>query len=466
MSSLFILSFGFILLKFISCYSSGSFDGDQCREMNVSHGNYPPQNTEPPFNVHPENVTLNSSEWQTSRINVVLSAKSSNFRGFMLDARTCDNCDSVGTFTLVDPDNSLLICGNRVVVQPNNQRKTSISVFWTPEREGTFFFRAVFVELLSKFWLRQPIILPVQSTTPPPAETTSAPTTQALTTKPTIFTTNLDSHATGTSTAPPSSEDKSTQTNPKNTTTSATIFTTTSNITSKATVAPTSPPQCVQYVRSVLALLLFSRLCFLGGSSLLIIKPVSKKTVTMSASVVELASKTIAAILILIKAIKYECVYECAGLRNVFTALTVTAMVSSLLHTITIFLHCGPSHELRKCWVCAIIVVDLMNTIITTTAIFFGTRCFEECWLSILMGVYVVWEIMLYIGSVCFEQMGKYQRRKKVKQNHNHNLEKRISQWLFMFIIFTVFNVMLTAALMTGVSLTRMINSGTVCRFF
>ncbi|XP_067270038.1 uncharacterized protein [Pseudorasbora parva] len=427
MSSLFILSFGFILLKFISCYSSGSFDGDQCREMNVSHGNYPPQNTEPPFNVHPENVTLNSSEWQTSRINVVLSAKSSNFRGFMLDARTCDNCDSVGTFTLVDPDNSLLICGNRVVVQPNNQRKTSISVFWTPEREGTFFFRAVFVELLSKFWLRQPIILPVQSTTPPPAETTSAPTTQALTTKPTIFTTNLDSHA---------------------------------------TVAPTSPPQCVQYVRSVLALLLFSRLCFLGGSSLLIIKPVSKKTVTMSASVVELASKTIAAILILIKAIKYECVYECAGLRNVFTALTVTAMVSSLLHTITIFLHCGPSHELRKCWVCAIIVVDLMNTIITTTAIFFGTRCFEECWLSILMGVYVVWEIMLYIGSVCFEQMGKYQRRKKVKQNHNHNLEKRISQWLFMFIIFTVFNVMLTAALMTGVSLTRMINSGTVCRFF
>ncbi|XP_051759362.1 uncharacterized protein LOC127517566 isoform X2 [Ctenopharyngodon idella] len=377
---LLIFSFGFTMLKFISCYSNGLLLVDQCNviKIDINHSGLPPQTSEAPFEV---DWTPEGNE--TSK--VTFSAKSDQFKGFMLDLRNCD-----GTLSLVTRD-SRLICGDRVMIQANNLWKTSVSGLWTPKSARQCLFRAVFIKEFFTFWEKD---FTVPSTTPPP---TASPTY---------------SHA-------------------------------------QTTVTPLSPPQCMQYLRCILALLLFSRLCFLGGSSLLIfIRPDLKKMAILNASVLELASKTVAVILVLIKTIKYECVYKCAGLRTVFTALTMAAMVSSLLHTITVFLRCGPSHELRKFWLYAIIMVDLMNTAITTTAIFFGTRCFEELWLPILMGVYVVLEIMLYLGSVCIKKVG----------NQNHILENKTSPWLFMFMIFTVFNVMLTAALMTGVSLVGMMN--------
>ncbi|XP_039533727.1 uncharacterized protein LOC120482975 isoform X2 [Pimephales promelas] len=449
---LLILSFGSIL-RLTSCFSDGSSLAGQCQAMNINHpdGNdidIPAQDTEYPFKVEPESVKLNVSESNMPPITVTLSG-GSGFSGFMLDSRNENNLP-VGTFSLEDPRNTQLICGGSVVVHVNNVKKNSIRVLWTPPpaapglktQTQEFFFRAAVVENYSKFWRRKPII--VTSTTPPPSETSAG-----LTTSPTIFPTY--SNATGTSTAPPLSKTSTTDL-----TTSTTKFATSTYTDSQSKVPSTLPSQCALYMRCALALLLFSRLCFLGGSSLLIIiRPVSTKTTTMIASVLELASKTIAVILVLIKANKYECVYECAGFR--FTAFTVAAMVSSLLHTITVLLACGPSHELRKCWLCATVMVDLMNTTITTTAIFFGLWCFE-CWLPILMGVYVVWEIMFYLGSVCYEQMEKYLTRKRVRKNQNRILERRISPWLFMFIIFTIVNVSLTAALITAVSLVRMID--------
>ncbi|XP_016415321.1 uncharacterized protein LOC107745830 [Sinocyclocheilus rhinocerous] len=409
---LLFLSFGFTMLEFITCYGDGFLLESECQGMDIKHG-VPAQNGEAPFKIEPEYIEVTDSELGTEN-NVSVTAYPAEFTGFMLDARKCDKCESAGMFNLTNPANSILICGGHAVAQTNNQRKTIVQVLWTPEETGVFFFRAAFVEEYSKVWLRKAIIF--TSTAPPTTEATSHSTQ----TSPTDMS--------QTQTAPPTSEATSAQKKP---TTSPTIFTTTSNIDSHATVAPALPPQCVQYtvcrlhaccyIRCALALLLFSRLCFLGGSSLLmIIRPVSKMA-TMIASVFELASKTIAVIFILIKLIKYECVCECDSLQTVFTALTVAAMASSLLHTLTVFLHCGPSHELRKCWLCAIITVGLMNTIITTTAIFFGIWCFQERWLPSLMGAFVIWEFMFYLGSVCFEQMGKYQSRK----NQNHVLEKR-----------------------------------------
>ncbi|XP_052460441.1 uncharacterized protein LOC128018749 isoform X3 [Carassius gibelio] len=393
---LFLL-FGFTMLESITCYSDGSLLESQCQGMNFQHSGLPAQNTEAPFKIEPEYIEVTDSLWGRN-ITVSLSANPTQFRGFMLDARACDTCKSAGKFNLINLQDSELICNGRVVAHNNNQKKTAVQVLWTPEETGLFFFRAAFVEIFGRFWLRKAIIL--TTTAPPSTESTS----------------------------------HSTQTSP--------------------IVAPASPPQCAQYTRFALALLLFSRLCFLGGSSLLmIIRPVSKMA-TMIASVFEPASKIIAVIFILIKLIKYECVFECDRLQTVFTALTVAAMVSSLLHTLTVFLHCGPSHELRRCWLCSIITIGLMNSIITTTAIFFEIWRFEELWVPSLMGVFVIWEFMLYLGSVYFEQMGKYQSRK----NQNRILEKRKSPWFFMFIIFSVFNAMYTTALITGVSLVKMKN--------
>lgn len=52
-SYLLIFSFGFTMLKFISCYSDGSLLDDQCGiiKINVNHDNTPPQTTEAPFEV-------------------------------------------------------------------------------------------------------------------------------------------------------------------------------------------------------------------------------------------------------------------------------------------------------------------------------------------------------------------------------------------------------------------------------
>ncbi|XP_058641759.1 uncharacterized protein LOC131546287 isoform X2 [Onychostoma macrolepis] len=409
---LLFLSFGFTMLKIISCYSGGAQLESECQEMNINHG-VPQQNTEAPYKIKPEYINVTDSELGTN-ITVTLLADPAHFRGFMLDARKSEKYKSAGWFNLTDPVNNVLVCGDRAVAQRNNLRKTRVEVLWTPEETGVFFFRAAFVKQFNMIWPRKPILM-----------STAAPTTEAT------------SH--------------STQTSP--TDTSQTV-----PPTSEVTVGPTPPPQCTQYTRCALALLLFSRLCFLGGCSLLmIIRPVLKMA-TMIVSVIELASKTIAVIFILIKLIQYDCECECDSLQIAFTALTVTAMVSSILHTLTIFLHCGPSHELRKCWLCALIMVDLMNTLNTTTAIFFGIWCFKELWLPVLMGVYVIWEFMLYLGSVCFEKMEKYQSRGKLRKNLNHISEKRISPWSFMFSIFLVFNVMFTAALMTGVSLVKMEN--------
>ncbi|XP_051524864.1 uncharacterized protein LOC127424097 isoform X32 [Myxocyprinus asiaticus] len=221
-------------------------------------------------------------------------------------------------------------------------------------------------------------------------------------------------------------------------------FPATSN-TNSIPVLSTLPSQCGDYVRCVLALLLLSRLCFLDSSLLIIIRPVLKM-VTMTGSVFQLAFIIVAVVLVLIRAIQYVCVCDCAGLDVAFPTLTVISMVTSLLHTITVFLHCGPSHELRKYWLYGLIIMDLLNTCITTAAIFVGLRCFQEQWLLILMGVYVIWEIMLYISQI-----------RKDGDIQSQILEKKISPWIIMFIIFSILNVMFTIALIAGVSLERMI---------
>ncbi|XP_051524878.1 uncharacterized protein LOC127424097 isoform X45 [Myxocyprinus asiaticus] len=301
---------------------------------------------------------------------------------------------------------------------------------------------------------------PVTPTLPLPSNTNSTPVTPTLPLPSNTNLTPVPSAFPATSTAdstpvtpalPLPSNTNSTPVTPTlplpsntNSTPVPSTFPATSN-TNSIPVLSTLPSQCGDYVRCVLALLLLSRLCFLDSSLLIIIRPVLKM-VTMTGSVFQLAFIIVAVVLVLIRAIQYVCVCDCAGLDVAFPTLTVISMVTSLLHTITVFLHCGPSHELRKYWLYGLIIMDLLNTCITTAAIFVGLRCFQEQWLLILMGVYVIWEIMLYISQI-----------RKDGDIQSQILEKKISPWIIMFIIFSILNVMFTIALIAGVSLERMI---------
>ncbi|XP_073766349.1 uncharacterized protein isoform X1 [Danio rerio] len=720
--ALHLLIFGFTMLRFIGCYSDGSLLTDQCQSMAIDHGVQPPGQDSIIFSVDPDNVIVDSSQVGTG-ITVTLSS-SGSFMGFMLEARECDDCPPAGTFSLLDPVNSLLLCGDQAVAQPNNDDKTSVLVTWTPQATGQFYFRAAFVQSYNFGSPKKAIILPTTTTLPlvgmtmatsPPATTptmtqtmmktdyafsstvtktiTQTTTTQTMT----QTTTSTDTTATvttsrttiDTSTAPPTSAVGSTQTGltvfttpnlqatvnttqtdptttvisstqsqttvnttqtdpttnttvittsntqsqnavnttqtdpttnttltsntqsqttvsavnttktdpttnttltsntrsqttvsavnttqtdlTKNTTltsntrsqttvsavnttqtdpttnttltsntqsqttvnttqtdpttnttvittsdiqsqttvnttqtdptTNTTVITTsntrsqttvnttqtkpttnekttsntqtavnttqtdpttnttvitTLNTRSQTTVTPSYRLQCVQYMRSGVALLLFSRLCFLGGSSLLmIIKPVSKMP-TQIASIIELISKIITTVLVLIKVVHYDC--ENAGLQFVFAALIVIAMITSLMHTITVFLHRGLSHELKTCWIGSLIIVDLLNTLITSMSIFYGLWWFQGRWMLIVMTVYVTLEFILYLGAAVFKRMEKYKKyfikrnTKRVEQNCTV-LENKKPPWFLMFVICLVFYVMFTVALIVGVSL-------------
>nr|XP_021334085.1 uncharacterized threonine-rich GPI-anchored glycoprotein PJ4664.02-like isoform X1 [Danio rerio] len=573
--ALHLLIFGFTMLRFIGCYSDGSLLTDQCQSMAIDHGVQPPGQDSIIFSVDPDNVIVDSSQVGTG-ITVTLSS-SGSFMGFMLEARECDDCPPAGTFSLLDPVNSLLLCGDQAVAQPNNDDKTSVLVTWTPQATGQFYFRAAFVQSYNFGSPKKAIILPTTTTLPlvgmtmatsPPATTptmtqtmmktdyafsstvtktiTQTTTTQTMT----QTTTSTDTTATvttsrttiDTSTAPPTSAVGSTQTgltvfttpnlqatvnttqtDPTTTvisstqsqttvnttqtdpTTNTTVITTsntqsqnavsavnttqtdpttnttlTSNTQSQTTVNTTQTDpttnttvittavtssyllRCVQYMRGGVALLLFSRLCFLGGSSLLmIIKPVTKMP-TQIASIIELISKIITTVLVLIKAVHYDC--ENAGLQFVFAALIVTAMGTSLMHTITVFLHRGPSHELRTCWIVSLIIVDLLNTLITSISIFYGLWWFQERWLIIVMAVYVILEFILYLGAVISKRVEKYRTRQRGEQN-GPVPENRKSSWFFMFVICLVIFVLFTVALIVGVSL-LCFQTGSSCILF
>ncbi|XP_057213546.1 putative ferric-chelate reductase 1 isoform X2 [Triplophysa rosa] len=507
--SILSLLFGCAMLQLICCYSDGSLLEEECQGMNINHGK-PPQNSESPFTVDPENETFNDS-YVGRNISVVLSTTSSPFNGFMLEAYECEGCKPAGTFSLTDPSSTVLLkCdghSDRAVSHSNNFNKYSITVKWHVPAAGTFHFRAAFTQTFSVFWLRKPIqattVAPTTTTQATPSETnadtsiTATPTTSTAFT--TTYTTGTDAAtttnntgSTAGTTAITTAETNATnnagttaittaETNATNNAGTTAITTAETNATNNAgttaittaetnagtttitaaetnatnnAVTPLSPVP-MDYVRCVLALLLFSRLCFLGGWSVQFITPV-QRNVAKILFVLELASKIIAFILVLIRAKKYPSVWQCAGFRVEFTALTGIAMVLSLLHTITIFLFCGPSHELRKCWLCAAIVVHLLNTCITTATIFVGVWCFQGRWLPILMGAYVIWEILLHLISLRCDQIEKKQIRRHTGGIQNQGMRRRILQSIVLG-VFSVFNIMFTIALITGVFVTSMV---------
>ncbi|XP_073766361.1 uncharacterized protein isoform X13 [Danio rerio] len=496
--ALLLLILGFTVLKFICCYSDGSLLNDQCQSMAIDHGSQASGQDSNPFTVVPDNVTVDISKVGMS-ITVTLSTSSGTFMGYMLEARECENCPPAGTFSLLDSANSLLLCGDKAVTHPNNLDKSSVQVTWMSQATGQFFFRAAFIKNYSLFWTKKAIMLLTtttsQTTMSPPTTTqtmtqttqrttqttqrttqTKMPTTTQTTTKTPTMLQMMTTATTTTNTTVTTRRTTLVNTTQTDPTTNTTVITT-SNTRSQTTVnttqtkpttnekttsntqtavTPSYRLQCVQYMRSGVALLLFSRLCFLGGSSLLmIIKPVSKMP-TQIASIIELISKIITTVLVLIKVVHYDC--ENAGLQFVFAALIVIAMITSLMHTITVFLHRGLSHELKTCWIGSLIIVDLLNTLITSMSIFYGLWWFQGRWMLIVMTVYVTLEFILYLGAAVFKRMEKYKKyfikrnTKRVEQNCTV-LENKKPPWFLMFVICLVFYVMFTVALIVGVSL-------------
>ncbi|XP_034438555.1 ferric-chelate reductase 1 isoform X1 [Hippoglossus hippoglossus] len=154
-----------------------------------------PQTTEPPFEIQYEQG--NNDE----PITVILKSKqSTQFRGFMLEARERGKVDEgvpVGKFIILEPSKTaLMTCNgsaNSSVTQVNNQRQSLIKVNWTAQgADLDIAFRATFVQRFETFWDQVDVnVTFVESSTPQPSPATSTTesTTGTITTSTTESTT-------------------------------------------------------------------------------------------------------------------------------------------------------------------------------------------------------------------------------------------------------------------------------------
>ncbi|XP_047655733.1 uncharacterized protein LOC113655713 isoform X2 [Tachysurus fulvidraco] len=176
------------MLHFVKCYSSGNFDSIPviCQTMAVDHDNAQPQETEPPFKVDPDNITIGPEDVEKP-IDVTLKAdQGQSFKGFMLEARKPGDTTPQGSFVLTNPDLSRLQKCNgangKAVTQTDNRRKTEIKVIWSASESGIYFFRATFVKEFSIFWLFKDV--PSTTTAPPTTTTTIMISTSTSDSKP------------------------------------------------------------------------------------------------------------------------------------------------------------------------------------------------------------------------------------------------------------------------------------------
>ncbi|CAB1444499.1 unnamed protein product [Pleuronectes platessa] len=151
-----------------------------------------PQTTEPPFEIQYERG--NDDE----PITVILKSKqSTQFKGFMLEARERGKVDEgvpVGQFIILNPANTKLMTCNQLegssVTQANNQKKTLIKVNWTAQgADLDIAFRATFVQTLETFWDRVDVNVTSASNElstpkPSPAISTTESHTGTITTVP------------------------------------------------------------------------------------------------------------------------------------------------------------------------------------------------------------------------------------------------------------------------------------------
>ncbi|XP_060738244.1 uncharacterized protein LOC132854096 isoform X7 [Tachysurus vachellii] len=391
------------ILHFVKCYSSGNFDHIPviCQTMAVDHYNIQPQETEPPFKVDPDNITIGPED-VGKPIDVTLNAdKDQTFKGFMLEARKPGDTTPQGIFVLTNPDLTRLQKCNgangKAVTQTDNRKKTEIKVIWSASERGIYFFRATFVKDLNIFWLFKDV----------PSTTLAPPTTTT-----TIIISTSTSDVPSTTLAPPT------------TTTSIMISTSTSD--SKPAPKEGLPELYLsQHLISYLSLVVCSP--FLLKASVCVWMKVT--------SFLSLVFSLSAFILSVIHT------------KQVVGKILAGAAVSlNLGQTILIFFLCRPSHKLRTIFLWVLKVVAFINLCFTIAAIYFGlVELYSKnfCILpSILMGVYLACHLM----SFAFFIYGNLKQKNQHQTASSRQICKA-SCWCSCLVIFSLMSIAFTIAL-------------------
>ncbi|KAL6488255.1 hypothetical protein MHYP_G00019960 [Metynnis hypsauchen] len=143
-----------------------------CGDMTPSHQNYTAQNSQAPYSISTDNSTYIDGQ----AITVTITANSTVFKGFLLEAQEVGGSNPMGTFTLVGNNSQLLTCSsqsNSSVSHISGASKLQIQSKWNAPSSGNsknIEFRATIVRNFSIFWVgvKSPVVnysgqLPVNS---------------------------------------------------------------------------------------------------------------------------------------------------------------------------------------------------------------------------------------------------------------------------------------------------------------
>ncbi|KAG8436630.1 hypothetical protein GDO86_007654 [Hymenochirus boettgeri] len=117
------------------------------------HGRSVPQTGESPYFISVSKTTFNAGDAITVTLQ---SIAGSNFKGFLLEARTVGGDRIIGSFTITDANTQSLSCSaGSAVSHTSSNIKSSITTTWNaPNGAGPIQFRATVLRSYSIFWSR------------------------------------------------------------------------------------------------------------------------------------------------------------------------------------------------------------------------------------------------------------------------------------------------------------------------
>ncbi|XP_077134038.1 defense protein l(2)34Fc-like isoform X2 [Ranitomeya variabilis] len=149
--------FTLLSLVFLPMYSDGFPSGKvqaSCSSMVPVHG-ADPQTTFPPYSLN--FASVNYTGILGFRVNLIKAPGGTDFKGFMIQARSPSGDNPQGTF--INGTDSQTLCStpesqNTAVTHINAAMKSNISVIWLPPKKAStnIQFRATVVEMKTKFW--------------------------------------------------------------------------------------------------------------------------------------------------------------------------------------------------------------------------------------------------------------------------------------------------------------------------
>ncbi|XP_063062356.1 putative ferric-chelate reductase 1 [Engraulis encrasicolus] len=166
----------FVILTCASAPVQGFSSGlvmASCGDLTPQHSGIAASSSPPPFIIYTDRTEYSEGD----EIIVTLQANSTQFQGFLMQAREVGGSQPVGSFSLMGNDSRLLECNGQsdsAVSQVSGESKQTVQNKWTAPQSGQLKdieFRVTFVQNYPNFWVgvKSPVVVYNSTSTTSPA---------------------------------------------------------------------------------------------------------------------------------------------------------------------------------------------------------------------------------------------------------------------------------------------------------